>query len=182
MGSASATDGRLQRHRYTTWQAADAEPFESNSSLERNLLSISKLFFYLLRFAFTVHLCCRCLERLMGLYRSWFLCYFGSCGFQALWFRESSKGIPTISPEGRSCLFAQIYINLINSPPVQPEQNSDWLRGRRGSIFAQIKWNKPFGYQRSYLNSTAAFTSAVEVSLIVHCWVYKNLSRTAEDM
>lgn len=45
VGSASATDGWLQRHRYTTWQAADAEPFESNSSLERNLLSISKLFF-----------------------------------------------------------------------------------------------------------------------------------------
>lgn len=48
VGSASATDGRLQRHRYTTWQAADAEPFETNSSLERNLLSISKLLFFFL--------------------------------------------------------------------------------------------------------------------------------------
>lgn len=183
VGSASATDGRLQRHRYTTWQAADAEPFETISSLERNLLSISKLlfFFYHLRFPFTVHLCCRCLEWLMCLYRGWFWCHFGSCGYQALWFLRSSKGIPTISPEGRSCLFAQIYINLINLPPVQPAQNLDWLRGWRDCIFSKIKWNKSDGYQLSYLNSTAVFMSEAEMSLIVHCWVYKDLSRTAED-
>lgn len=183
VGSASATDGRLQRHRYTTWQAADTEPFETNSSLERNLLSISKLlfFFYHLRFPFTVHLCCRCLEWLMCLYWGWFWCHFGSCGYQALWFLRSSKGIPTISPEGRSCLFAQIYINLINLPPVQPAQNLDWLRGWRDCIFSKIKWNKSDGYQLSYLNSTAVFMSEAEMSLIVHCWVYKGLSRTMED-
>lgn len=59
VGSASATDGRLQRHRYTTWQAADAEPFETNSSLERNLLSISKLllFFFIIWDFLLLYIC-----------------------------------------------------------------------------------------------------------------------------
>lgn len=129
--------GLRSAFRRSHWRETSKTPLHNTMGILwaqfQNVLSVSTLFIFIARDFLLLYVFC--LESLMCLYQSRFLCRFGRREYQTLWFPRSSKGMPTTSPRARSCLFAQIYINLIN---LQPAQNPDRLDGE-AIFFPEIK-------------------------------------------